>query len=159
MCKASIWNHSHFARTVNEHFNLAFTDMADIESGQSLNSILVEYLATSLLVTNEHVSELFDEVRSAATIICEQDKRISAIQSRAKSMINPFLEETASIKRVNTNTKKLEDDLYLKQIQISQLMEELEYYFKSSRDQGDKFTSYLSSDSLLNIARQARQSR
>ena len=145
-----------FARAANEHLNLTIPVPA---KKQSENMVLLEYLATSLLQGNELVSELYDEVRSAATVICERDKSIIDIQSRSRSLINAFLKEAASHTQLMQTSKDLGEDLYLQKIQVSQLMEELEFHYKSNQEESDIFASYIGSDPLLNIARQVRKSK
>ena len=155
-----------FVQLLNERFRLQIDRNASAAKNRSGNLALVEYLAASLLRDNELVSELYDEVRSAATVIGEQDASLENTQSRSRSLIGAFLNETTSYeqltksyRQLSESHKELENDLSLKQLQINQLKEELEYYFKSRQEQRDIFTNYLASDSLLNVARQARMSR
>lgn len=149
-----------FIQVVNEHFHLELEDVVISVAGNPEISPLVEYLATSLLLKNHDVSELYDEIRSAATVICETDKSISSIEVRNKSLISAFLNEVTAYQRLRDTQSELTDELSLRQLQIKQMAEELEYYFKKNVEQ-EKITNtmadYLSNDPLLKIARQARQ--
>ncbi len=149
-----------FTEAINKEFDLGLEHGTLITSPQNENPVLIEYLATTLLLNKHPVSELYDEVRSAATVIGDQDKSISGIENRSKSLINDFLAEVASYKKLSITRPKLEDELSLSQLQINQMAEELEFYFQKSTEQEEITTTmadYLSDDPLLKIARRARQ--
>ena len=149
-----------FIQALNKQFGLDLEPKSLIEPLLNKNSPLIEYLATTLLLKNQHVAELYDEVRSAATLICDQDKSISSIEDRNKSLINAFLKEVTACQQLNDTQSELEDELYLNQLQIKQMQEELEFYFNESMEQekvADTVAKYLSNDPLLKIVRQVRQ--
>jgi hypothetical protein len=148
-----------FIKTMNEKFGLNFDAGAASTGEQSEKSVLMEYLATSLLLDNEDVSEIFDEVRSSASIICEQDKNFENIHDRNLSLIASFLDEIFSFEQLTTTHGELKEELFLKQIQINQVTEELEYYYKKNKEQNNIFADYLSADPLLKVIRQVRQTR
>lgn len=151
-----------FVRMLNEKFDLNLECDSLVPDGQYENSALVEFLATTLLLNNETVSEIYDEVRSATTVICEQDKSMTDIPDREKSLIAAFLDEVKSLKQLTQSHRELEDELSLNQLQIHQLQEELEYYFILSQERESitkTFASYLATDALLKVARQARVMR
>lgn len=148
-----------FTRVLSDHFKLQLENKHSTFKEDSKDLALVEYLATGLLLGDETVAELYDDIRSAATMICEQDKAMPDIKSRSSSLIDKSLQEAASYRQLAQTHKQLEEDLVLTQMQFSQVTEELEYYFNTSREQAKIFTDYLRTDPLLNIARQARKSQ
>lgn len=148
-----------FIQALNKKFDLCLEVDSAASTDQPENSVLVYYLATTLLLNREDVSEIYDEICSAATVICEQDKTFENIQQRNKSLIALFLKETQSTNDLKSHQEELKDELQLKQIQLAQITDELEYYFVKSKEQEKVFTDYLSTDPLLRIARQVRQTR
>ena len=148
-----------FTSVLSEHFKLKLDNNHSTVSETSKALALEEYLASSLLLGDETVAELYDEIRSAATIICEQDKAMPDIKSRSNSLIDKFLQEAASYRELAQSHKQLEEDLNLTQLQFSQVTEELEYYFNTNKEQEKIFTDYLRTDPLLNTARQVRKSQ
>jgi len=123
-----------FIQALNKQFGLDLEAEPLTTPLLNNNSVLIEYLATTLLLKNRYVSELYDEVRSAATVISNQDKTISGIEDRGKSLINEFLNETATYKQLNKTQPILEDELSLSKHQINQMQEELENYFKQMNE-------------------------
>ena len=151
-----------FDRTMSERFDLNIeTDLSGV--GERVeHSVFVECLATTLLKNNETASEIYDEVRSTATILSEGDKAIPNIQDRNKSLITAFLNEVTGYRNLAQSHKELESELSLYQLQINQLQEELEFYFNSSQEQQKNvhtFADYLSKDPMLKVARLARLSQ
>jgi hypothetical protein len=149
-----------FIKTLNKLLDLNLPPKSSSTPLLNQSSPLIEFLASTVLLKNQHVSELYDEVRSAATLISEQDRSISSIEGRNQSLINAFLADVTNFKQLIDNHAELEDELSLNQLQISQMAEELEHYFNKSIEQermNNTMADYLSSDPLLKIARQARQ--
>ena len=147
------------ARLISEKFNLDFETDNGAEELPVEGSALLAYLATSLLLDNETVAEIYDEVRSAGTVICAQDKAIVAIQKRNQSLVKAVMDEYHSIRQLTRTNKDLKDELDLKHLQINQMMEELEIYFAQAREQetiANTFADYLAADPLLRVVRQAR---
>lgn len=149
-----------FIHALNNQFDLDLESNLLVTPQLNKNSALIEFLATTLLLKNQHVSELYDEVRSAATLISNQDKSISSIKDRNNTLIPEFLTEVTAYKQLNETQTKLEEELTLNQLQINQMAEELERYYRKSIEQEkviDTMTEYLSNDPLLKIAHQIRQ--
>jgi hypothetical protein len=149
-----------FIQILNQQFdlNLEFKPLAAAVLNDS--SVLLEYLATTLLLKNQQVSEFYDEVRSAATQISDRDKSISNIETRNTALVNAFLTEVTTYNQLRDTRSVLEDELASNRLQINQMAEELEYYFKNSIEKekiANTVMDYLSNDPLLKIARQARQ--
>jgi len=144
-----------FIEVLNKEFGLELVPDALFKPPANEHSVLVEFLATTLLLNNHQTSELYDEVRSAATRMGDQDESIASIQDRSRSLVNAFLTEVASY-------KKLREELYLNKLQIDQMQDNLEYYFNKSNERqaiADVVADYLGNDPLLRIARQVRQAK
>jgi hypothetical protein len=150
-----------FVQKLNEQFDLDLEPGSAVDSQRSGSSALMEYLATTLLLNNQFVSEIYDEVRSAATVLRRQDKSIPGIEERSKSLINAYLHELAALMHLATSRQELEDELSLGQLQIEQMAEELEFYVQKNREQENitrVFADYLGNDPLLKVARKVRLS-
>jgi len=149
-----------FIKTLNEQLNIDLESNPPVSAQSNKNSPLIEYLATTLLLKNQYVSELYDELRSAASLISVQDKSMTSIEGRNKSLISAFLSEVTVYEQLSDTQPKLEDELSLSQLQINQMAEELECYFKKNNEQQkmvNTMAEYLGGDPLLKIARQVRQ--
>lgn len=123
-------------------------------------AVLIDYLATTLLLNNQVVSEIYDEVRSAATIIDKQDKEIADIQVRNDSLITDFISTANAHQELIQVKNEMEGKTTLNQLQMNQMSEELEHYFEQSEKQADinqTLAEYLASDPLLRIARKVRK--
>jgi len=147
-------------KLLNEKFGFDLQTDSPDAGEEAENFALLDFLATTLLLNDDSVSELFDEVRSVATVISRQDKAIADIQVRNRSLINTFLDEVTEFKRVTKSQKALKNEQSLNHLQISQLVEELEFYFKKCKEQenvNNTFAKYLSNDPLLKLARHARR--
>jgi hypothetical protein len=156
------------ADSANETFIQTLNTLLDLNLPPKVSSVpllsesspLIGYLATTLLLKNRHVSELYDEVLSAATFISEPDRSISSIEDRNNSLINAFLADVSSYKQLIDRRTELEEELSLNQLQINQMTEELEHYFKKNVElnkSNNTMADYLSNDPLLRVARQARK--
>ena len=120
------------------------------------DSVLLTYLATGLLAHDARVAELYDETRSAATTLCEQDKSLQDIQSRSENLVPLFLKEAKNLMESKQRKNEMEIELSEKQHQIFRAQEELDDYYVNTQRQTGVLTNYLSSDPLLRIARQLR---
>ncbi len=149
-----------FVQSLEHHFQIDFGCEPATADARPTRFALIEYLATTLLLKNKLVAELYDEVRSAATQIDAQDRSMAGIEERSKALINAFLAEvTASTQRLDAESR-LEQELASSQLQINQMADELEYYFKNSIEQekiANTLVEYLSDNPSLKIARQVRQ--
>lgn len=149
-----------FVQVLNQQFDLDLEPKPLTSASLKNNSVLIEYLATTLLLNSQQVSELYDEVRSAATLISDRDTSISSIEARNTALVDAFLAEVSVYSHLRDTRSALEDELATNQLQINQMSEELEHYFKNSIEQekiAKTMLDYLSNDPLLKIARQARQ--
>ena len=153
-------SNSSFMEALNDQFDFNLETIPSITPHKDNNSVLIKYLATALLLRNHHVSKLYDDVQSAATLIGDLDKSISNIEDRNKLLIDAFLKEVTTYQKLNDKQSRLETDLYLNQLQISQMQVELEFYFNESIKQetvADTVAEYSRNDPLLRIVRQVRQ--
>jgi len=144
---------------LNKHFDLDLDNATTTAANSPDRSALLQYLATTLLLENESVSELYDEVRSAATVVSGFDQTIPDIEERSTSLVSAFLDEVSAFKQLTELQQESRDELSLKQLQLDQLAEALEHYFQKSHEQVQHVSAmvtYLGNDPLLNIARQAR---
>ncbi|MBE9548239.1 MAG: hypothetical protein IMF09_02445 [Proteobacteria bacterium] len=149
-----------FVQEINQRFDYNLPPNPPVTAFRNKKTTLVEYLATTLLLKNYRVLELYDEVRSASQLIGTQDNLILGIDDRSQLLIKGFLAEVAVYKQLADKQAGLEEQLFHNKLQINQMQEELEQYFKKSVEQ-EKITStmadYLSNDPLLKIARKARR--
>jgi hypothetical protein len=91
-------------------------------------SLVLEYVAGTLLLDKFEVSNLYNHVRSAATVICNRDKVIEDIKARSMSLIPAVLDE---LERNADEHRELDEA-------------------------ADTFASYLTGDPLLRLARHNR---
>ena len=149
-----------FIQVLNKKFDLELQPNYSAKTLGNTESALIEYLSTSLLSNNQQISELYDEVRSAATVISDQDKSISVIKEENSSLINAFLTEASNYKQLKETQPELEDELSLIHLQISQMQMDLEYHQEkcfSLEENSTTMADYLSTNPLLKVARQARK--
>ena len=144
---------------VNEVFDteLHGTGNKDYETHEE--SVLHEYFAATLLADNDVVSELFDEVRSAATLLDNKDHALKDIQSRTELLIPVFLEKIDQQERLQNNLKQTSEELSTLDLQLHQTQKELEFYYLKERDTAslnDKYVEFLNKNPLLKLARLAR---
>jgi hypothetical protein len=152
---ATIMHHSLFEK-LKKHFDIDLKADSLASQPNSEVSTLLVYLATSLLLNNEKVAELYDEVRSAATVLCDQDKNLENLQSRSDVLVPDFLNEAKALIKSEQLNNEMASELSMKQEQVFQAQEELDYYYVNTQKQENILADYLSSDPLLKIARQAR---
>lgn len=176
-------DHAVFKAVLDKLTELDLTITPRPTSTKGESSALIEYLATSLLLNNRQVSDLYDEARSAATLITEVDKSIPGIEDRNSALIPAFLAEISAHEQLVDSQSNLNDKLSISHLQINHVQEELEYYFNKSKvqekkhiQQTEKFVNleteilnlkyscktmsdYLSNDQLLKIAQQVRQTQ
>jgi hypothetical protein len=144
-------------RNLRKKFNLDVDFESSTFSEQPEISSLVKYLATTLLLNNHNASEMYDDVRSAATIISESDKTSPELEERKMLLIDGFMKELSNYRRTADLYQKLEDKCNLQQAQVSQLKDALEFIYQKSNNQANLFSDYLSGDPLLKLARHARK--
>lgn len=141
---------------LNEHFHLDLKTGVVIEEQQKEHAALLKYLAATLLFNNEKVAQLYDETISAATVLCDQDKDLKNILSRSVALIPGYLHEVKNLMRFHQLKNEMADELSMKQLQVFQAQEELDYYYVKSQKQENIIANYLSSDPLLKIVRHVR---
>jgi len=148
-------------QTVNNQFNIGLAEQTEQVVQHPMPSPIVEYLAVTLLLGRHEISELYDEIRSAATLLGGQDNSIAGPERRSELLIGPFLGELASIEKIGKEKAELEHMISLTELKFGQVTEELDLYFKKSHDL-ERATAimadYLDDDPLLRIARKVRQS-
>ena len=149
-----------FIKVLKKNFDIEFEPTPSKVSQQFEKSILVEYLATTLLLQNSPVSELYDEVRSAATLLAESDKSISSIRERNYSLVSAFLNEVSALKELGEAYSDLEDELSLNQLQLEKMEEELDNHLQKGTEKKNiinAIVNYLSHVPLLKFARKPRK--
>lgn len=145
-------------KALNQHFDLELKpqNVPFVKTP----SVLVEFLATSLLLNNHYISEIYDDVCSSATLISKQEKQILDIEDRNIELIGAFVDEVKANVKLNDKHAELEEELCLYRLQKDQITEELEYYFDKNIEQenlASTMANYLSTDPLLSVARQVRK--
>ena len=145
---------------IKEHWDYALELGPTTGTESSAQFSLTKYFASTLLLRNKDVAELYDEVRSAACLIAHKDKSISSIETRSQSLINPFLSEVAACRQLVNEKVELEEALSMQQLQINQMMEELEQNSSAMAKQEEivsTLTESLAADQLLRITRKQRR--
>jgi hypothetical protein len=141
---------------IENHFGLSVPVKPQRETCHPSQSTVTRYVASSLLLTDSRLSDLYDNLRSAATAVHDQDHEIEGSKDRHTVLLDTFLNEVRDLRGQSERLAELEAEFSLKQQQVNKLIEELEYYYTMSRKQAGMFTSYLESDALLRVARRAR---
>ena len=137
--------------------NLAFNPRRTSQPGGP--SALIEFLATTLLLNESSVAELYDEVRSAASLIREQDKSIAGIGERNKSLINAFIDEVTAYQNLDDKQEEYDDELSRNLLQLHQTQKELEFYYLKASDAEilvDQYRFFLSKSKVNKLARLLR---
>jgi chromosome segregation ATPase len=150
-----------FIQMLRDELNIDLPATCEAPEDNLEISPLVEYLAATLLFSRNEVSTLYDDVRSAGTLIGEQDNSIAGIKRRVESLTTPFLDEVSSFEQLKNRQAELEESLALNSLQLAQAGEELEGYYQKImklESAAEIMSGYLDSDPLLRIARQARES-
>ena len=148
-----------FIKEINKSFHLAIDGKRDEDRKAATEPILQRYLATTLLLDNDSVSELFDEVLSAATMIKETDLEFKDIHARAQSLIPGFLNAVNQHDQLTKNLKEVTEELTATSLQLHQTQEELEFHYLRERDTSalnEKYLEFLNQDPFLRLARKAR---
>jgi low affinity Fe/Cu permease len=145
-----------FLKKINEHFQLDLKTGIATEEQQNEHSAMLKYLSATLLLNNGKVAQLYDETLSTATVLCDQDKDFQNIQCRSTALIPAYLDELKTLIKTEHLKNELVEKLSMKQRQIFQVREELDYYYVKSQEQEKILADYLRSDRLLRIARKVR---
>ncbi|RLA50103.1 MAG: hypothetical protein DRR42_14065 [Gammaproteobacteria bacterium] len=121
--------------------------------------IFQKYLAASLLFRNDTVAEIFDEVRSAATVICDSDLTIEDIQKRTENLIPVFQKAVTKHDQLVIDYSNANEELNMAILQLHKTQEELEFYYLKECEtaaQYKKLVESLQQTPLLKLARLAR---
>jgi hypothetical protein len=145
-----------FATIIESHFGLSVPAKPQQELCYPRQSTVTRYVASSLLLTESRVSDLYDNLRSASTAVHDQDHDIDNLHDRHDLLLDTFLNEVRGLRDQSERLAELEAEFSLKQQQVTKLLDELEYYYTMSKKQAGMFTSYLESEALLRVARWAR---
>jgi len=151
-----------FMQVINKQFDMNLEPPRKNQTSLNKSAVLIEYLATTLLLKHRKVAELYDEVLSTATQTDKADNLILSIENRSEALIETYLAEVHAHQQIRSAKKALDEELSFMQLQIKQLTEELELTFKNSIEQekiANTMTQYLSDDPLLKITRWTRQAQ
>jgi hypothetical protein len=147
-------------QALNDRFEVELPRKSKEPQTHFVISPLIEFFAATLLLNRHEISDIFDEVRSVATLIGDEDTSIGAVEKRIESLKEHFLDEVERFEQLTDRHTRLEDDLGICTLQIDQLTEELEQYFKAASELENEATvmaDYLENDPLLKMARHARR--
>ena len=148
-------------KIINNAFN---TELLDVnrKNKQRIEDVdLYEYLAATILNKNDMVSELFDEIRSAATVIGSEAPILLDIEARTEKLIPAFLEKINQYENTAIGSMQLPEVLANAQLQLYQAQKELEHFYLKERDTAiffEQFVENIYQKQFLNIARVARLS-
>ena len=107
------------------------------------------------------MSELFDEVRSAATVIDDNAMSLQGVQSRAENLIPAILEKINHHEQFETDLKHLAEELTNTSLQLHQTQKELEHYYLKERETSaffEKYIEQIGQKPVLKLARLVRLS-
>ena len=146
-------------RTINEVLGAGLTIPAKGNNQISKKSVLHEYFAATLLASNSVVAELYDEIRSAATLLNKETPILRDIQARTELLIPGFLTKISQLEQLESDLKQSSDELTMMALQLHQTQKELEFYYLTERDTAalnEKYVAFLNQNPLLKLARIAR---
>jgi hypothetical protein len=150
-----------FTQTIKEKFDLDSEHEPSVADMQPENFNLMEYVTATLMFENDTAAEIFDEVRSAATVIAGNDSNTRDIQARVEKLTPDFLNKVAQLTQFGNDFKKISDELTMTNLQLHQTQEELEFFYLSERDTAtlnEQYVDFLNNDPLIRLARLARVS-
>jgi hypothetical protein len=123
-------------------------------------SVLLEYLSGSLLTDHLEASELYDEIRSAGTVLRDSDTTIVSAKERNDERVPEFLQEVETCEALKQDYQGLKNELALSKLSHAQAAEELELYaekYKVLKSKSDSLADYLRFDPLLRISHRLRE--
>jgi len=159
--QSAMGNPGKLISTINDVLDTELNEPARKNYFPQNDSVLYEYFAATLLADNDNVSDLFDEVRSTATILEKDVPELRDIRSRTELLIPDFLKKIDIQKQLETDLTLASDKLTMMGLQLHQTQKELESYYLKERDTAvlnEKYLKFLNQDSLLKLARLARLS-
>lgn len=145
---------------INEVLNTVLAEPCSKSTKFPKDLILHEYFAATLVSNNDKVSELFDEVRSTATVLDEYIPKLTDIHTRTELLIPGFLKNIDQMDQLKNSLAIAEDEINMMNLQIHEIQKELEFYYKKEKETAAlnaEYLKFLNQDPALKLARLARQ--
>ena len=157
--KSANRNPERFVRLSSEILDIKLARPGVITQLMEQDHYYLQFLTATLLVGEDVISELYDEVRSAATVLDDNDLSMKDAKSRSEDLIPLSLKALQQNNLEAAEKMALAEELEATKLHIVQIQQELEFFYLKERNTCDinrKYASYLAQDPLLRLTRVLR---
>lgn len=144
---------------INKQFGTELQGQFTGHSATQRFNIVDLFLASSQILGNENVAEIYDELRSLTTVLQAEDKDMADDRDRADLLFQRCVMENQVLKKALESGQKKSEQLELARAHIKELQSELEFYYTQLEAQtarNELLGSYVGDDPFLELVRKAR---